>query len=170
VFIDFAKLQFIIIWFMILMIPIILIGDHIYRVKIAKEQYYNMPHTTGLDKNKPQKLEKKNVPEEAEGEGDDKAEENKNEKSSYDSESESEGEESEEESKSKPDDDSNDSPKRREEPSLEDEKERSESEIIYEEPDIKDAGAEMDIVSADVNHAEAETGANFDIGFSRNLQ
>jgi hypothetical protein len=139
-----------------------------------------MPHTTGLDENKPQKLERTNapvkldVPVEAEGEGDDKAEkkkeEKKDKKSSRDSSSESEGEESEEESKSKPEDGDSDSPNRREESTLEDEKERSEPQILYEEPDMKDDGIDRDIVSADVNMANQETGANFDVGYTLNLQ
>lgn len=76
VFEDFARYQVALLIIMMLMIPLLIMWDHFYKVKIMKVDYYKKPFRRIFGVKKPKKLKRLNIPdskqvgdEEGEGEG-----------------------------------------------------------------------------------------------------
>jgi len=177
IFIDFAKYQFAIVWIMVLTIPVLLVGQHVWKVIIMKEDYYNKPHRTFfISKKKPKKIPQPVIQEvsddgEGEGEGEEEKEPVEEKKEiveappSVTSSFVSEGEDSEY-SKSYTEGEGQSETSRAQESSIEESKEAPS--ILYEKPEGGDDGIDMNIIASDVNVANFETGADFDGQYTKN--
>lgn len=197
IFIDFARLQFAILWIMVLTIPLLLVADHFWKSKIMKQDYFQKPHRTIFaSRKKPKKLAKiqpptadNPLPAEGEGEGegdidkkkeDEKIEEKPKQKPTPKEEPKSQSEKTEmEEEESEEGDESETSrtqsegvappPGSRPRRKESDlEESKDDAEIIFEKPDDGDDNIEMNIISADVE--VAPTAADFRENYSKDVR